>query len=148
MFFQGEFKNSIDPKGRASIPAKFREVLNDAYSDDRLIVTKNLEDGLTAYPPSSWQDIVQSVKEWAPGPKKSAAIRLMIAPAVECTFDKQGRIQLPQALRTDAGLEKDVVVVGMLEKIEIYSQVKYAEVTSKSKEILKSDEQAFAEMGF
>ena len=63
MIFQGEFKNSIDPKGRASIPAKFREVLNEVYGDDRLIVTKNLEDGLTANPPSSWKTIVQKVND-------------------------------------------------------------------------------------
>ena len=148
MIFQGEFKNSIDPKGRASIPAKFREVLNEVYGDDRLIVTKNLEDGLTAYPPSSWKTIVQKVKEAPNGPTKNSAIRLMIAPSAECTFDKNGRIQLPLALRTEAGLEKDVVVVGMFEKIEIYSHARYAEVTRKSKEILQSDEQAFAEMGF
>src|SRR5690554_5357756 len=107
MNFQGEYNNSIDPKGRASIPARFREVLSASYGDERLVVTKNLENGLTAYPLSSWNDIVQKVQESPSSPEKNAVIRLMIAPATECAFDKQGRIQIPHALRAYAALEKE-----------------------------------------
>lgn len=148
MHFQGEYINSIDPKGRASIPAKFREVLSSAYGDERLVVTKNMEGGLTAYPLSSWNDIVERVQKSAPSQEKNAVIRLMIAPAAECTFDKQGRIQVPHALRTHAALEKEVVVVGLFEKVEIYSQLRYAEVTRKSEELLQVAPQVISELGF
>jgi len=148
MNFQGEYNNSIDPKGRASIPARFREVLSASYGDERLVVTKNLENGLTAYPLTSWNGIVERVHKSEPSPQKNAAIRLMIAPAAECTFDKQGRIQIPHALRSFAGLEKEIVVVGLFEKIEIYSQTKYAEVTRKSEELLQAAPQAVSELGF
>jgi MraZ protein len=148
MNFQGEYNNSIDPKGRASIPARFREVLGTVYGDERLVVTKNLENGLTAYPLSSWNEIVEKVQKSAPSQEKNALTRLMIAPAAECTFDKQGRIQVPHALRSFAGLEKEIVVVGLFEKIEIYSQSKYAEVTRKSEELLQSAPQIVSGLGF
>jgi MraZ protein len=148
MNFQGEYNNSIDPKGRASIPARFRDVLSTSYGDERLVVTKNLENGLTAYPLSSWNEIVERVHQSAPSQEKNAVIRLMIAPAEECAFDKQGRIQIPHALRTFAALEKEIVVVGLFEKIEIYSQLKYAEVTRKSEELLQTAAQVVSGLGF
>jgi MraZ protein len=66
MSFQGEYINSIDPKGRASIPARFREVLVGAYGDERVVVTKNLEDGLTAYPVPVWEQIRERVEKSPP----------------------------------------------------------------------------------
>lgn len=148
MYFQGEYNNSIDPKGRASIPAKFRELLGSAYGDERLVVTKNMEGGLSAYPLSSWNELVEGVQRRPASREKNAAIRLMVAPAAECTFDKQGRIQIPHALRTHAALEKEIVVVGLFEKIEIYSQLRYADVTRKSEELLLEAPEVISEMGF
>lgn len=147
MNFTGEYHNSIDPKGRASIPARFRELLVQ-QGDDRLVVTKNLEGGLSAYPPALWAQIEKNVQDQPNSQRKTAMIRMLIAPKAECSFDPQGRIQIPQSLRTHAGLEKDIVVVGLFEKIEIYSQLKFAEVTQKSGELLQSDLQSVADMGF
>lgn len=147
MIFQGEFNNSIDLKGRASIPAKFREVLVTAYGDESLMVTKNVEGGLSAYPLSSWRKIVERVHQSSPGPEKNATIRLIIAPAVECGFDKQGRVLLPPALRAHAGLEKEIVVVGMFDKIDVYSQIKYAEVTRRSEDLLQNNPGFIAGVG-
>ena len=148
MTFQGEFNNSVDPKGRASIPAKFREVLVSAYGDERLVVTKSWEDGLTAYPVSRWEELKKNVEKSPAGKQKNAALRIVIAPAVECGFDKQGRILIPESLRSYAALQKDIVVVGMVDKIEIYSQAKHAEVTRSSADFIKEDPQFMADMGF
>lgn len=147
MIFQGEFNNSIDPKGRASIPAKFREVLADSYGDEHLVVTKNSEGGLSAYPPSSWRQILEQIKQAPASPEKTATIRLIVAPAVECMFDKQGRVLIPPSLRSHAGLEKEIVVVGMFEKVDIYSQLRHAEVTRKSEELLQSSPGFIAGVG-
>jgi MraZ protein len=148
MNFQGEYNNTIDPKGRASIPARFRDVLAEVFHDERLVVTKNWEDGLSAYPAPHWDAIVEKVQNWPPGKQKTAAIQLMVAPAVVCSFDKQGRILVPEALRAHAGLQKEIVVVGMLDKIDIYSQSKHAEVTGKAMAFVKEDPQFMADMGF
>jgi len=146
--FTGEFNNSIDPKGRASIPARFREVLAEVHGDERLVVTKNWEDGLTAYPLSRWDEVKANVDKWPAGPKKSAAMHMMVSPAAVCGLDKQGRIQIPESLRAYAGLQKEIVVVGMADKIEIYSQAKHAEVTRSAAALIKADPQFMADMGF
>ncbi len=147
VIFQGEFNNSIDLKGRASIPAKFREILADSHGDEHLVVTKNSEGGLSAYPPSRWRKIVAQIQEMPASQEKNAIIRLIVAPAVDCAFDKQGRVLIPPSLRSHAGLEKEIVVVGMFEKIDVYSQLKYAEVTRRSEELLQGNPGFIASVG-
>lgn len=148
MDFQGEYINLIDPKGRASIPSRFRETLNSAYGDDRLVVTKNTDGGLTAYPVSRWPQLVENVKSQPAGKTKTAIIRLIVSPAQECTFDKQGRIQIPLSLRGHAGLTKEIVVVGHFDKIEIFNQSHYDQVTNNSESFLQANPQDMADMGF
>lgn len=148
MNFQGEYINLIDPKGRASIPSRFRETLNSAYGDDRLVVTKNIDGGLTAYPCSRWPQLVENVQNRPAGPAKTAIIRLIVSPAQECTFDKQGRIQIPLSLRSHAGLIKEIVVVGHFDKIEIFNQSRYDQVTNNSEAFLQENPQDMADMGF
>jgi len=148
MIFQGEFNNSIDPKGRLSVPARFRESLTEKFGGERLMVTKNQDGGVSAYPLTEWEELVRNVDASGPGPQKTAVMRLIIAPAVECGFDKQGRILIPESLRSHAGLQKDVVVVGMDKKIDIYSQSRHEEVTRKAMEFILDDPQFIADMGF
>ncbi|WP_305041615.1 division/cell wall cluster transcriptional repressor MraZ [Geoalkalibacter sp.] len=146
MSFTGEFHNTIDAKGRVSIPAKFREVLRQ-FGDEGLKLTKNMDGGLSAYPLERWQAIEKDIAAVAPGPRRTALNRLILNPAESCAFDKQGRIQLPQALRAYAGLEQDVVVVGGIEKIDIFSQARYAEVNRESQDLLRADPQFVADLG-
>jgi len=148
LIFKGEFHNSIDPKGRTSIPAKFREVLAGTGGVDYLVVTKNFEGGLSAYSPSVWDDICERVTQSPDGPQKKASFRLILNPSVDCYFDKQGRILVPPALRAYAGLQKEIVLIGMGGKIDIYNQAAYAEVTSKSEELLADSPDFVASMGF
>ena len=148
MIFQGEFNNSIDPKGRLSIPARFRESLTEQFGGERLMVTKNQDEGVSAYPLAHWEELVRNVDALNPGPQKTAVMRLIIAPAVECGFDKQGRILIPESLRAHAGLQKDVVVVGMDQKIDIYSQNRHEEVTRRAMEFLLDNPQSTADLGF
>ncbi len=149
MHFQGEYNNTIDPKGRASIPAKFRESLVSVYGDDSLFVTKK-NGGLLAYPPSECRKIEKNVEQMPPGPQKEDIYRVLIGPAQECAFDKQGRIQLPQSLRTYSGLDKEreIVVVGIASKIEIWSQARHEEVTRQSESRLADSPQVLADLGF
>lgn len=148
MGFQGEYINLIDAKGRASIPARFRESLGQDFGDDRLVVTKNTDQGLTAYPLSLWTRLVRDLENRPAGPTKTALIRLIVAPAQECSFDKQGRIQIPHSLRTHAGLEKEIIVVGLFEKIDIFSQARYDAVTRNAEALLQANLQDVADMGF
>lgn len=147
MKFSGEFNVSIDLKGRVSIPAPFRDELRDVYTSESLVVTRH-KNGLVAYPPTRWEDICANVFAMSPGPKREANLRNRIAPAKECSFNAQGRIQIPQSLREHAGLEKDVVVIGMFEKIEIWSQQAHALIAAESEALLDADAQGQADLGF
>ncbi len=147
MHFSGEFNVSIDQKGRVSIPAAFREELRQEYQSESVIVTR-FKQGLVVYPPSRWQEIRAKVMAMTPGPKREANLRNRIAPAKECSFNAQGRIQLPQSLRDHAGLDKDVVVIGMFEKIEIWSQQAHGAIAAESEALLDEDAQGQADLGF
>lgn len=147
MKFSGEFNVSIDLKGRISIPASFRDLLREVHQSESLIVTRN-ENGLVAYPPKSWEEICAKVDAMPASPTKDAIWRVRIAPAQECSFNAQGRIQVPQSLRSSAGLEKDVVVIGMSGKIEIWSQQAHEAVIAKSEALLAEAAQGQADLGF
>ncbi len=147
MKFSGEYNVSIDLKGRVSIPAPFRDELRQVYQSDGLVVTR-YKNGLVAYPPRRWEEICANVLAMSPGPKREANLRNRIAPAKECSFNAQGRIQIPQSLREHAGLDKDVVVIGMFEKIEIWSQKAHTLIAAESESMLDEDAQGQADLGF
>jgi MraZ protein len=145
--FSGEFNVSIDLKGRVSIPAPFRDELRQDYASDGLVVTR-YKNGLVAYPRKRWDDICARVLAMQPGPLREANLRNRIAPARECQFNAQGRIQIPQSLREHAGLDKEAVVIGMFEKIEIWSQQAHALIAAESEALLNGDAQGQADLGF
>ena len=150
MNFQGVYNNSIDPKGRASIPAKFREELSASFADDNLVVTQN-KGGLVAYPQSDWQKIEAKVEGMDPGQRKDDLYLALISPATPCTFDKQGRIQLSQSHRDYSGLDseiREIVVVGVSRKIMIWSKAKHAEMQAQAETRIVDDPQVLANLGF
>jgi len=120
--FRGRYIHSIDGKGRLSIPNHFREVLKRKYKEEGIMLT-SLGVSLVAYPLAEWSVIEEKVSKL---PQIKPEVRkfqlLFISGAVECTFDKQGRILVPPALREHAGLKKDVIIAGMLNKFEIWDK--------------------------
>ncbi len=150
MNFQGVYNNSIDPKGRASIPAKFREELAGSSSEDVLVVTQE-KGGLVAYPKADWQKIEENVSKMKPGRARDDMFLTRISPATPCTFDKQGRIQLSQAHRDYAGLDseiREIVVVGVANKINIWSKARHAEIRAQAESRIEEDPQVLADLGF
>lgn len=121
--FMGEYNHTIDAKGRLIVPAKFREILGDNF-----IVTKGLDGCLFVYPNDEWTRFEEKLKS-LPLTNKNARqfTRFFLAGAAACEVDKQGRILLPQVLREFASLEKDVVLVGVASRIEIWSRERWYE---------------------
>ncbi|MDD2959453.1 MAG: division/cell wall cluster transcriptional repressor MraZ [Lachnospiraceae bacterium] len=121
--FMGEYNHTIDTKGRLIIPAKFREQLGDEF-----IVTKGLDGCLFVFPQNEWQNFEEKLRS-LPLTQKGARqfTRFFVAGATPVELDKQGRILLPGTLREFAGLEKDVVLAGMLNRIEVWSKAKWTE---------------------
>lgn len=120
--FMGEFDHTIDAKGRIIIPSKFREDLGEQF-----VLTLGLDGCLFAYPNDEWQAFVEKLKT-LPGTKEARKLqRYFMAGAAACEVDKQGRILIPVKLRETAALDKDIVFVGVLNKIEIWSKGRWDE---------------------
>ena len=113
--FMGEYNHTIDAKGRLIIPAKFRELLGEEF-----VLTKGLDGCLSIYPMDEWKAFEEKLRA-LPLTNKNARTfsRFFVAGATMCELDKQGRILVPQTLREFAGLEKDVVLTGNLNRIEV-----------------------------
>jgi len=118
--FKGSYRYKIDPKGRLPVPAAFRRQLKDA-GVQALVVTL-LDQCLAAYPPGEWARLETQL---AALPAFSRPIktlsRLLASRAADCDLDSQGRILLPPALRQAAGLAREAVLVGVLNRIEVWS---------------------------
>lgn len=127
----GEFQHSVDGKGRLIIPSKFREELLE-----RVVVTRGLDGCLSIYTMESWNTIYEKLLK-LPNTRKDVRmyVRMLTSQASECTFDNQGRILLPKTLVEAAQIEKNVVVVGAADHVEIWAEqnwTNYYEMASAS----------------
>jgi MraZ protein len=137
--FRGRFEHLIDSKGRLSIPSKFRETLNERY-DSRLVIT-TYDNCLIAYPFAEWQVLEEKVASMPEFKKDTKAfLRFFYSSAADCAIDKLGRILVPQALRDYARLEKDVILIGALKHVEIWSKTLWeqAEAQASQEEIVNT----------
>jgi len=116
--FMGEFHHNVDDKGRLIVPAKFREDLGEIF-----IVTRGLDGCLFVYPKNEWEKVVSKLKS-LPFTKKDARsfMRFFLSGATECEIDKQGRINITKPLSSYANLIKECVVIGVSERLEIWSK--------------------------
>lgn len=124
--FMGEYNHAIDTKGRLIIPSKFRDELGEEF-----VVTRGLDGCLFVFPNDAWQEFENKLRT-LPLTNKGARqfSRFFVAGAALCELDKQGRILLPATLREFAGLDKDVVLTGMMDRIEIWSKDRWSENSS------------------
>ncbi len=116
--FMGEYSHTVDAKGRLIVPSKFREQLGDEF-----VVTKGLDGCLFAFENSEWKSLEEKL-DALPLTNSNARkfARFFLAGATTCEVDKQGRILLPAVLREFAGIEKDVVLTGIGNRIEIWNK--------------------------
>ena len=124
--FISEYNHSIDAKGRVIVPAKFREALGDEF-----VITQGLDGCLFVFPNDEWTKFEEKLKT-LPMANKDARkfVRFFLAGAALVEVDKQGRILIPPVLRTFAGLEKDVAVVGVGNRVEIWDKARWDESTT------------------
>jgi MraZ protein len=132
--FMGTYEHTLDEKGRISIPSRFRELLSEKQVTERLIVTQGLDTCLFCYPLDEWKNFEAKIvsRPLNKGDDRYF-VRRMLAGAVECPLDKQGRIGLPPNLRQYAGLEREAVVVGVSNRIEIWSPARWQEYLASGK---------------
>ena len=120
--FRGRYEHTMTDKGRVSIPAKFREICREKYGDETFVIT-NFDKCLVAYPLKEWNEIERKVSELPQFKQEVISfLRYLMGGAVDCPLDGQGRVLIPQSLRNHARIDKELIMIGMLTRIEIWSR--------------------------
>ena len=143
--FMGEYHHNIDDKSRLVLPSKFRNAL-----DEKFIVTRGLEKCLYVYPMKEWENIENQLKT-LPFTKKDARtfIRSFFSGAAECEFDRQGRTCLTSPLVSYAGLSKECVVIGAIDRVEIWDKLAWDEfMNANSDKLSDIAENLFMDVNF
>lgn len=137
--FRGSSNHTIDTKGRIIIPTRFRGTIKT--SGEEGVVITCMDECLKAYPYNAWTKIEKKILSLS---VKSDAMRrfrrVFIGGAFECTCDKQGRVLIPPTLREYAKLEKEIVLVGVLDHFEIWSRDRWDTENSRLNEDLKKED--------
>ena len=132
--FMGQYEHTIDAKGRTIIPAKYREGLGETF-----IITRGLDGCLYLYPSDAWQEFADKLQSLPSTLQNRKILRQFLSKAMEVSLDKQGRILVPALHREMADLEKDVVFVGMMNRVELWDKARYnTEETEEDEELLAS----------
>lgn len=116
--FIGEYQHTIDEKGRLAVPIKFRAELEKGA-----VVTRGLDNCLFLYPQKDWEVLADKLSKLPISKANTRAFaRLMLAGAMDCEIDKQGRIILPDYLRKYASMTKKVIIAGLYNRLEIWDE--------------------------
>lgn len=125
--FMGEYHYSIDDKGRLTIPSKLRYDLGEKF-----IVTRGLDNCLFVYPMEEWNNVINKYKELPNTKDARNFMRFFLSGATVCEFDKQGRINIQTPLLNYAKLNKDCVIIGVNDRLEIWSKDMWEEFINQN----------------
>ncbi|PLX18949.1 MAG: cell division/cell wall cluster transcriptional repressor MraZ [Candidatus Muiribacterium halophilum] len=140
--FLGEYKHTLDKKGRVIIPSRFRQELGDTF-----IITCGFEKCLTIYPMDKWEEISDKISNLPFVDRNVRSfIRLIYSKAVEVSLDKLGRIVVPQNLREYASLDKDAVINGILDNIEVWDKQTWEEYSNKASDDFEDQAQKLTDI--
>lgn len=141
--FIGEYQASVDQKGRIAIPAKFRADLTG-----RCVVTRGLDSSLFVYTLSEWEKLASKLASLPISQANTRAFsRLMLAGAMDLEIDKQGRVTLPDYLRQFAGVGKQVIVAGLMNRLEIWDSKKWQAYKKETETESTKIAEALGELG-
>ncbi|MCQ9210076.1 division/cell wall cluster transcriptional repressor MraZ [Granulicatella seriolae] len=140
----GEYQHTVDAKGRMIVPAKFRDDLGLSF-----IITRGFDGCLFGYPAEQWAQIQEKLKQLPLSKKESRSFtRFFYSAATEVEIDKQGRVNIPQTLRDFAKLEKNCRVVGISDRIEIWSEARWLEFAESAEENFEELAENMIDFGF
>lgn len=141
--FLGEYSHSLDEKGRVVMPSKFRTGL-----DDGCVVTKGQERCVYVFPMDRWEEESSKVLKLPRTDRRARNFsRSFFASASDQALDRQGRVQIPESLRRYAGLEKDLTVVGVADRIEVWAADTWRTVAEEADAYYSEIEEALSEDG-
>ena|SRR5437879_4025772 len=141
--YLGTYEHALDTKGRVILPAKFRDRLEQGA-----FLVRSIDGCLSLFDGEEFERVANDMQEQARrGALERNAVRSFAAGAAEATPDRQGRITIPQHLRTFAELERDVVVTGALNRIEIWNAAKWREVNAEAERALQAARPGLDDIG-
>jgi len=125
--FMGEYHPSIDEKGRVAIPVKLRKAYGDNAVINKLVITHGFDKCIMAFREEDWKDFVENKLIVLPqaDPKNRMRLRFLLGGATECDLDKQGRLVIPAYLQKYAEVKKNIVILGLHNRIEVWSMEVY-----------------------
>ena len=129
--FMGEYHHNIDEKGRLTIPSKVRYELGESF-----VVTRGLDNCLFIYSKDEWTNVVNKYKELPNTKDARNFMRFFLSGATNCEFDKQGRINIPSPLINYADLNKECVIIGVNERLEIWSKQNWEKFINENEDSL------------
>lgn len=129
--FMGEYHHSIDDKGRLIIPSKVRINLGENF-----IITRGLDGCLFIYPQKEWDKIINKYKDLPDTKNKRQFMRIFLSGATICEYDKQGRINIPIPLISYANLNHDCIIIGVDERLEVWSKETWEEFIASNEDNL------------
>ncbi len=134
--FTWNYERTIDGKGRIIIPPKFRKELGEEF-----IISRGLERCIYIYPMETWKELSKKISS-LPLEKKDVRIyqRFIFSSALDVKIDSQGRISIPKTLRDYAGIKRDVVMVGVSSRIEIWDKERWEKINEELEESLMNFE--------
>ena len=139
----GEYRHNVDTKGRISVPSKFRDDLGQSF-----VVTKGLDNCLFAYSTEEWKNLESKLNTLPLTNQEARAFkRFFFSGAAECEVDKQGRVNIPQSLRDYAKLQKDVVIVGLSNRAEIWNNNQWDKYNGQSSDDITKLESQMSKLG-
>jgi MraZ protein len=123
--FKGRYSYSVDSKGRIALPAKLRKSVSPA-ANDTFILTRGFEQCLFVYPQDEWNRVEESVRGLSPtNPQHRFFVRTLLQWATDVQIDGQARLSVPQDLLKFAGIENEVLILGVMERVEIWNPKTY-----------------------
>jgi MraZ protein len=141
--YYGRFDYVVDDKGRVNVPARFRRAAG-AESDERYVITLGLDRCIYVYPPEQWSLIENKLRQLSSDlPEQRRYIRIVGANASDSKVDAQGRIALPRNLLNTLGVDKNVIIIGAFDHIEIWKPEAYQEFMGKGPSYEEVAEQIF-----
>lgn len=143
IMFIGEYVYSIDEKKRLAIPAKFRQLLGK-----KAVLTRGIDSCLVIYPLEGWQKLAEKLESLPSSQTDARAFaRIMLSGAVDVMLDKLGRILIPDYLKNYALFKKNVAIIGLSNRIEIWDEKKWRDYKAKTEKDIGDMAQRLKELG-
>lgn len=144
MVFLGEYRHNLDDKGRITIPSKFRDSFKDG-----LVVTKGFENCLFIFTKNDWLDFARQIQQLRTLKKDARTLsRFIFGGASEDQADKQGRVIVPSNLREWGNIKKEVVIIGVSNRLEVWSEENWNKVENEAAASYSQIAEELADLGF